>query len=111
MNYFWISIAILSTLSQVFHTYWAIDKFSTLKRFKNTQSVMFCMIVELMIIGFVLDGKHLFALGGAFVAILINLYYYTHNLTKNHKLKTTWIAYVFAVLIPMCIYLSSSQIK
>lgn len=111
MNYFWIAIALLSTISQVFHTYWAIEKFSTLKKGKVMQSILFCAIVELMIIGFVLDGKHWLALGGAFVAVLINIYYYTHNFTKRNNLKTTWLAYVFAVLIPLCIYISSSQIN
>lgn len=111
MKTFWITIALLSTISQVFHTYWAIEKFSTLKGWqKTTQSIMFCAIVELMIIGFVLDGNHLFALGGAAVAVMINIYYYTHNFTRNHRFKTTWIAYVFSVLIPMCIYFSSAQI-
>lgn len=111
MKYYWIVLTILATVSQIFHTWWAIDKFSTLSgKAKTVQNIMFCTIIEMAIIGFVLDGKHLYALAGAIVAITVNWYYYQHNFTKNHTLKKTWLAYFFAVLIPICIFVFSLQI-
>ena len=95
--------------SQVPHAYWSINKFSQIEQkwLKVLQNVSFCAIISIGIIIFALDGKHWFALGGAAVEVIINMYYFDNSFKERElktKLEKHWLAYFLAILIPMSIF-------
>ena len=116
MNTLWITLTVLSILSQIPHAYWSIERYSKIDQrwLAISQNIAFCSIISIGILGFVLEGLHLYALGGALVEVIINFYYYNEqkpNTKFLDKVKKDWLAYFLAVLIPMTIYIFSSQIK
>lgn len=115
MQTLWITLTIFSILSQIPHAYWSINKFSTIEPrwVKISQNIVFCSIISIGILGCVLEGKDYLALGGAFVEIIINFYYYDETSSvRSFKKRITknWLAYFLAILIPMSIYIFSSMI-
>lgn len=111
-------LAIMSILSQVPHAYWAIDKFNTIpiKWMRQAQNIIFCGIISVGILAFVLAGKHWFALCGAAVEVTINIYYYQTQFTNVDKRKAEskekkWLAWFLAFLIPISIYCFSLEIS
>lgn len=116
MNTLWITLTVLAILSQIPHAYWSIEKYSQIRQrwLAVSQNIAFCSIISIGILGFVLEGLHYYALGGAIVEIIINIYYYNEqkpNTTFWIKFKKDWLAYFLAFLIPMTIFIFSSQIK
>lgn len=117
MNVLWITLTVLAIFSQVPHAYWSILRYSQMDRgVKELQAVVFCMIISVGILGFVLIGKHIHALIGAVVEIIINLYYYNHQFggkgkaTLRQKISKEWLAYFLAFLLPLSIYFFSKEI-
>jgi hypothetical protein len=113
MRWVFITLTILSILSQIPHAYWAIDNFSTIKErwLKVSQNIVFCGIISVGILAFVLIGKHWYALAGAAIEIVINIYYYNSQFDKRTSRKKTWLAYFLAFLIPISIFIFSMEIK
>ena len=76
MYIFWIALTTFSILAQIPHAYWAIEDFSIIKnpKMRVIQNSSFCLIISLMILGFVLEGLHWYALGGAVLEIIINIF-------------------------------------
>lgn len=108
----------MAIFSQVPHAYWSILRYSQLSSgLKELQAVIFCMIISVAILGFVLIGKHNHALAGAIVEIAINLYYYNHQFkgkglsTLKEKVAKHWLAYFLAFLLPLSIYFFSMEIQ
>lgn len=111
MNYLWITLTTLAIISQVPHAYWAIEDFSIIKNqfIRKAQNAAFCVIISLMILGFVLEGLHLAALGGAIVDIVINIYYFQRGMsamTAETKRKK-WLRHFLAILMPLTVYFCS----
>lgn len=59
MNYLFITLTVASIFSQIPHAYWAINNYSRIepKRLAIAQNVVFCGIISVGILGFVLIGK------------------------------------------------------
>lgn len=118
MNALWITLTVLAIFSQVPHAYWSIMRYSQIEveAMKVLQAIAFCMIISVGILCYVLIGKHEYALGGAVVEIIVNLYYYNHQFkgkglkTMREKLAKHWLAYFLALLLPLCIYFFSREI-
>jgi len=121
-------LTVAAIISQTVHTYFVFDSFSRLKgRLKLFQAVVFCGIISVAIFGFVIINKPALALLGAFVEIVINMYYYAQDFFENgikavrepYQLKAkrnaaiwrfwrkNWVAIFFGLLIPMLIYIFS----
>lgn len=118
MQNFWIALTTLSILSQIPHAYWSINQFSQIEQawLKTSQNVAFCLIISVAILGFVLEGRHDLALGGAIVEMIINYYYYDNQFRQGKWYKRilnreNWVAYFLAVLIPISIFIFSSMIQ
>jgi peptidoglycan biosynthesis protein MviN/MurJ (putative lipid II flippase) len=116
MTYLWITLTTLSILSQIPHAYWSINKYSQIEQqwLAIAQNIAFCSIISLGILGFVLEGLHWYAFGGAVVEIIINFYYYDKQAPRTSfkdKFRKDWLAYFLAVLIPMTIFIFSQQIN
>lgn len=116
MNILWITLTILAILSQLPHAYWSIEKYSQIEQrwLAIAQNIAFCSIISVGILGFVLEGLHLYAFGGAIVEVIINMYYYDKQNPRTNfrdKFKKDWLAYFLAILIPMTIFIFSSMIK
>jgi len=116
MNELWIALTTLSILSQIPHAYWSINQFSQIEQnwLKVSQNIAFCSIISIGILGFVLEGYHWYAFGGAVVDIIINVYYYDNQFQQRKtwdRLKKNWLAYFLTALIPMSIFIFSSMIK
>ena len=104
MANYWLALTFILASVQMFHTYWAIDKFSTLKgRARRWQAALFCAIIELAIIGFAFEGSYLLAACMVILAVLTNFYYYQHSFRKDQKANIRWLAYVYAVAMPALI--------
>lgn len=115
--YLIMSVAIIGV--QTFHSYYAIDYFNHLpkKWMRETQNIMFCIILSSSIMVFTIDGK----LWGAFflagVELCINLFYYQCEKVdkRTSKAKATegvspWLKWwVFIWLYPLLIALFSHQ--
>ena len=115
MKTLWITLTALSILSQIPHAYWSINQFSQIKQkgIKVGQNIAFCGIISVGILGFVLEGLHWFAFGGAVVEIIINFYYYDNQFSQRRtldRITKNWLAYFLAVLMPMSIFIFSSMI-
>lgn len=107
MKYLFLSLAILSILSQVPHAYWSIERYSRIKQtwLRDLQIWVFCGIISIGIFAYVLIGNHRAALIGAAVEILINLYYYNNQFSNiQQPIRKHWLAYFLAFLIPLSIY-------
>ena len=124
MKLLFISLTVLSILSQVAHAYYAFNKFSRLKgAFKKLQSIAFCSIISVAIFAFVWINKPMLALFGAGIEIIINIYYYSEEFwdngygQKKNKLSHTliwwrkyWAKILFGILMPFLIYIFSMQL-
>ena len=125
MFYFFLSLAVLLIISQTIHTYYVFDSFSKLEgKIKTIQAVLFCSVISLSILAFVLAGNIKLAIFGAIIEVIINIYYYAVDFWKdgfktrtNHTRKDSiqrfwrqnWIAILFGVLLPVFIYIFSEQ--
>lgn len=104
MHTYWLVFTFILASVQMFHTYWAIDKFSTLKgRARRWQAALFCVIIEFAIIGFAMEGSYSMATVMVVLAVLTNFYYYQHSFRKDQKLNVRWLAYVYAIAMPALI--------
>jgi membrane associated rhomboid family serine protease len=118
-----LSLTILTIVSQTIHTWFVFDSFSRLKgNLKLFQAVCFCGIISVAIFAFVLIGKPHLALLGAIIEIIINMYYYAQDFFENgirarvkraESIATfwrkNWVAIFFGILIPMLIYIFAKQ--
>ena len=131
MDYFtntlFIFLTIAAILSQIPHAWYVFDSFSKLNKWlKISQSLLFCSILSVAILGFVLTGQTTLAIFGAFIETVINIYYYTLDFWKNGINKRTsetrkkaiaifwrknWIKIFFSVLLPLLIFIFSEQLK
>lgn len=110
----WIILTIAAILTQAPHTYWAIDRFSNIeiKWIKISQNVIFCLILSLATLFYVLDGDHWFAAGFALMEIVINVYYYqTEEKDLRKKQTKKWLRWVFAITFPAMIFFFSLKIE
>lgn len=118
-----LSLTILTIISQTIHTYFVFNSFSRLDGWlKVTQAVLFCSIISVAILGFVLVLKPKMALLGALIEIVINIYYYSMDFFENgirarvHRAtsiltfwRKNWISIFFGLLIPLLIYIFAEQ--
>lgn len=118
-----LALTIATIISQTIHTWFVFDSFSRLKgSLKTFQSIIFCGIISISILAFVLIGKPKLAFFGALIEIIINMYYYGMDFWENgirarvqRKLaivtfwRRNWIAIFFGLLIPMLIYIFAKQ--
>ncbi len=118
-----LSLTILTIISQTIHTYFVFNSFSRLGGWlKVTQAVLFCGIISVAILGFVLVLKPKMALLGALIEIVINIYYYAMDFFENgirarvHRStsiatfwRKNWISIFFGLLIPLLIYVFAEQ--
>lgn len=125
MFYFFLSLAVLLIISQTIHTYYVFDSFSKLEgKIKTIQAVLFCSVISLSILAFVLAGNIKLAVFGAVIEAIINAYYYAVEFWKEgfktrakHTRRDSivrfwrqnWIAILFGVLLPFFIYVFSEQ--
>lgn len=125
MYILFLSLTVLTIISQLTHTWFVFDSFSKLNGWlKTAQSIVFCGILSVAILAFVLAGKTELALLGAIVEIIINIYYYAIDFFENgirareRRRKSiatfwrkNWIAMFFGVLLPLLIYIFSEQMN
>lgn len=119
MNNLFITLTTLAILSQIPHAWWAIANYNRIPIawMARLQNAVFCSIISIGILAYVLIGKHEYAFGGAIVEVIINLYYYNNQFsgkgqsTLKDKIRKNWLAYFLAVLIPMTIFFFSLEIK
>ena len=108
-----ITLTIVTVLSQVPHVYFTFKSFTKLesKWLIELQAILFCGILSTAIFAFVLIGRNDLALFGAVVEIIINVYYYSlHFWTRRGNrfdTRKNWIAIFFGVLLPVLILLFS----
>lgn len=122
-------------ISQTIHVYFVFDSFSKLSGWLRTfQAVMFCSIISLSILAFVLAGKSNLALLGALVEVIVNCYYYAMDFfengikkgsrtqddkqakeSRNNSILTfwrkNWIGIFFGILIPMLIFIFAKEME
>lgn len=118
-----LSLTIATIISQLIHTWFVFDSFSRLSGWLKTfQSVIFCGILSVAIFAFVIVGKPKLALLGAFIEIVINVYYYAMDFFENgirarvHRSQSiatfwrkNWVAMFFGMLLPVLIYIFAEQ--
>lgn len=120
-----LALTIATIISQLTHTWFVFDSFSRLNGWlKTTQSIIFCSILSVAIFAFVIIHKPLLALFGAFIEIIINVYYYAMDFFENgikerkeHTRKKAiltfwrknWIGIFFGLLLPMLIYVFAKE--
>jgi hypothetical protein len=123
MYYLFLSLTVLAIISQTLHTYFVFDAFSRLEgSLKLIQAILFCSIISVAIFGFVYVGKTKLALLGAFIEVVINIYYYAKDFWENgirarvHRLtsiatfwRKNWVSMFFGLLIPVLIYVFAEQ--
>jgi hypothetical protein len=126
-------LVIGAIISQTIHTWFVFQSFSRLQGgLKTFQSVIFCSIISVAIFAFVIVGKPWLALLGAFIEVIINMYYYAMDFFENGIRKGSntedkkkakeirkiaiitfwrrnWVAIFFGLLIPMLIYVFSLE--
>lgn len=117
MKYFILAFAILSIISQLPHAYWTISYTSNIEgKLSIIQNIVFCLIIATSILVLVFMELHKWALIGAIVETLINVYYvhcsyeekYSRaNANRSRKHRELIGAYFIGVLIPTCIYVFS----
>ena len=114
MKTLWITLTVLSIISQIPHAYWSIEQFSIIKNksIRVLQNAAFCVIISVAIFGFVIEGLHWAAFAGAVVEIVINIYYFQQGMSgmSEQTRKKKWLRHVLAVLIPMSVYFFSMMI-
>lgn len=128
-----LALVIATIISQTIHTWFVFQSFSRLAGgLKTLQSVVFCSIISVAIFAFVIIGKPKLALLGAFIEIVINMYYYSMDFFENgirkgsktsdesqakevRKLaiitfwRRNWVAIFFGLLLPMLIYVFAKE--
>lgn len=118
-----LTLTVLTIISQTIHTYFVFDSFSRLHGWLRTsQAVLFCGIISVAILGFVLVLKPKMAMLGAAIEVVINIYYYAIDFFENGiraKVRRSqsvakfwrqnWIAIFFGILIPVLIYVFAEQ--
>lgn len=133
MYNFFLILTIAVIISQTIHVYYVFNSFSRLEGWlRGFQATMFCSIISLSILAFVLIGKHQLALLGALIEVIVNMYYYALDFFENgikqgsstqdakaakQKRNTAiltfwrknWVAIFFGLLIPMLIYVFAMQ--
>ena len=123
MYYLFLSLTILTIISQTVHTYFVFNSFSRLSGWlKLSQATMFCGIISVAILAFVLVGEIRLAFLGAIIEIVINTYYYAMDFFENgirarvHRStsiatfwRKNWISIFFGILIPLLIYVFAEQ--
>ena len=130
MLYFFLSLTVLVIISQTVHTYSVFDSISKIenKKLKRFQAVVFCSILSLSILAFVMNGNEKLAFAGAVVEVVINMYYYAEEFWKNgfksysvdvrekrsaditRFWRKNWIKIFFGVILPVLIYIFAEQI-
>jgi hypothetical protein len=129
--FLWLTIATI--VSQTIHTWFVFQSFSRLPKYLKTfQAVIFCSILSVAIFAFATIGEARLAMLGAFIEIVVNVYYYGMDYfekgieisfkrmsTPDPKLRWNdsilrfwrhnWIAFFFGLLLPMLIYIFSMQ--
>lgn len=120
--WFFFGIVLLIVSTQTVTTWFIFDQFSQIenKSLKMFQSIAFCGIISLIIIGAVFIGKKEIAIGGAVLETLINFYYYAKDFFVNgfaknqHRKKAitrfwrkNWLRFIFGIIIPAGIYICS----
>jgi hypothetical protein len=124
MRELFIILTIAAIVSQTVHTYFVFNSFSRLKGWlKLFQSIVFCGIISVAIFAFVIIENPALALLGAFVEVVINMYYYAMDFFENgirarvHTRESilkfwriNWVAIFFGLLIPMLIYVFALQL-
>lgn len=132
MYYLALSLAIAILFSQTVHTYIVFQSFSIVEDaiLRTIQAIMFCGIISVGILYFVLVGKPELALLGALIESIINVYYYSEDFWKNGFIKRTgddakkkhrndvktwwrrnWLPMFFSVLLPVMIFIFSEEIR
>jgi len=116
-------LTIATIISQTVHSWYVFNSFSRMTGFiRHFQAIMFCSIISVAIFAFVIIGKPQLALLGAFIEIIINMYYYAMDFFENGiraRVKRTesilifwrknWVALFFGILLPMLIYIFARQ--
>jgi hypothetical protein len=111
-------LTIATIISQAVHMWFCFISFSRLKGWlKLFQAIMFCSILSIAILAFVLIEKPILALFGAFIEIVVNTYYYNLSYFEGglkariHKRESilrywrkNWLGLFFGLLLPMLIY-------
>jgi len=124
MRNLFIALTIAAIVSQTVHTYFVFNSFSRLKGWlKLFQSIVFCSLISVAIFAFVIIKNPALALLGAFVEIVINMYYYSMDFFENgirariHRRESirifwrkNWVAVFFGLMIPMLIYVFALQL-
>lgn len=119
-----LSLTVLTIVSQLFHNYAVFYSFSNLKgNLKAVQAIIFCSIISVSIFAFVLINKPLLALFGALIEVVINILYYGRDfwnngfpVRKNRKAsilsywRQNWGRYLFSIIIPILIYIFAEQL-
>lgn len=118
-----LTLTIATIISQTVHTYFVFLSFSRLEgKIKLFQAIMFCGILSVAILAFVLVGKSKLALLGALIEVIINMYYYAEDFWKKGiraRVKRgisivtfwrkNWVSIFFGILIPILIYVFAEQ--
>jgi hypothetical protein len=116
------ALAIAAIISQTIHSWFVFKSFSRLEGgVKTFQAIIFCSIISVAIFAFVIVKKPELAALGAFIEIVINIYYYGQEYfqkgittTKKNAIlnwwRINWIAIFFGILIPVLIYVFSLEI-
>lgn len=113
-----ITLTILLIISQTIHTWLIFYSFSRLEGWlKTTQAVLFCAVISVSILVFVLIGRQELALIGAIIEVIINIYYYGMDFFENGIRarvrrvtavatfwRKNWIGFFFGIVLPMAIY-------
>lgn len=117
-----ICLTVLIIISQAIHTFYVFNAFSRIedRQIKRLQSIMFCLILSVSILIFVLLKRPNLALFGAVIEWIINVYYYAMDFFKDGirarvKRKESiitywrknWIAQLFGFIMPLIIYIFS----
>jgi len=133
MYYFFLFLTMAVIVSQTIHVYYVFDSFSKLSGWLRTfQAIMFCSIISLSILAFVLIGRSDLAFLGALIEVVVNMYYYaldffengirtgsrTNDESKAREARNlaiivfwrkNWISIFFGILLPMLIYVFAQQ--
>jgi hypothetical protein len=126
--WFFFGIATLIVITQTITTWYVFEGFSGMENavIKRFQSVSFCTIISLIIIGSVFIGVKWLAFTGAVIEVLINFFYYAKDFWQNgfkaftgdkaeisRKRKNSvlkfwrqyWLKFIFGIIIPVAIYI------
>lgn len=109
MKTYFLILVVAIIAVQSFHAYYVLDKFNRMKTkaMREIQNILFCSILGFGILGFALLDQVWYALAGAIIETIINVYYMESGLRKNTNRMDKFIAYFLAVVFPMTIYFFS----